>query len=133
MKPSIVARMIVLPLVAAIPLLLLLSRGCGSKLQDVTSDPAFGNFKAVVGAWKTKIPLRLVEIEKKLYLVSGDKSVSGRDLLQLPAGTEIRIEQLVFRSTFETNFLDVMGSLAAGEYSGQIMNIDSSLFARVDL
>src|SRR5436853_7571425 len=107
-------RMIVHPLVAAIPLLLLLSGGCGSKPQDVTNDPAFGNFASVVGTWKTKVPLRLVEIEKKPYLLCDDQAHIDRDLLLLPAGTEIRIEHLIFTSTFETDYLDVMGSLVAG-------------------
>jgi len=121
------------PLLAALPLLLLFTAGCGSKPQDVTNDPAFGNFVSVVGGWKTKVPLRLVDIEQKLYLVYGDQALSGRELLLLPAGTEIRIEHLIFRSTFETDFLDVMGSLVAGPYSGKSVHVDSRLFTLVDL
>jgi hypothetical protein len=127
------AETIARALAAATVLLVSCTAGCGSKSKDVTNDPAFGNFASVVGAWKTKIPLRLVEIEKKLYLIAGDVAVSGRDLLVLPAGTEIRIERLEFRSTFETDFLDVIGSLTSGEYSGRSMNVDSSLFTPVDL
>src|SRR5437016_5930684 len=114
-------------------LLLLFFTGCGSKPKNVTNDPAFGNFASIVGTWKTKVPLRLVEIEKKLYLVYGDQSLSGRELLMLPSGTEIRIEHLIFRKTFETDFLDVMGSLVTGPYSGKSVNVDSRLFTPVDL
>jgi len=119
-------------LLATIPMMLLFTTGCGSKPQEVTNDPAFGNFVSVVGTWNTKVPLRLVEIEKKLYLVYGDQALSGRELLLIPAGTEIRIEHLIFRSTFETDFLDVMGSLVVGPYSGKSVNIDSRLFTSVD-
>lgn len=119
--------------VIALGLLLLSFTGCGSKPKDVTNDPSFGNFASVVGTWKTKVPLRLVEIQKQLYLVHGDQSISGSpDLLVLRAGTEIRIERLIFRKTFENDFLDVVGSIVAGPYSGKRVNIDSRLFTRVD-
>src|SRR6266496_5004131 len=61
-------------LLATIPMMLLFTTGCGSKPQEVTNDPAFGNFVSVVGTWKTKVPLRLVEIEKELYLVYGGQA-----------------------------------------------------------
>jgi hypothetical protein len=125
-------RMLACSLLAAIPMMLLFTTGCGSKPQDVTNDPAFGNFASVVGPWKTKVPLRLVETEKELYLVYGDQALSGRDLLLIPAGTEIRIEHLIFRSTFETDFLDMWGSLVVGPYSGKSVHIDSRLFTSVD-
>jgi hypothetical protein len=102
--------------------------------KDVTNDPAFGDFTSVVGTWKTKVPLRLVEIEfrgdKKLYLVYGDQYISrSRELPEVPAGTEIRIERLIYRDTFETSFLDVTGSLGTGPYSGKSVMLDRSLFA----
>jgi hypothetical protein len=117
---------------APIPLLFLFTAGCGSKPQDVTNDPAFGNFASVVGTWKTKVPLRLLQIQKEMYLVYGDQFIPrSRELPVLPVGTEIRIEHLIFKSTFETDFLDVMGSLVGGPYSGRIVNIDSRLFTRM--
>ena len=117
---------------APVALLLLFTAGCGSKPQDVTNDPAFGNFASVVGTWRTKVPVRLVEIQKEMYLVYGDQSIPrSRELAVLPAGTEIRIEHLIFRSTFETDFLDVTGSLVASPYSAKIVNIDSRLFTRM--
>jgi hypothetical protein len=120
------------PLLAAVPLLLFFIAGCGSKPQDVTNDPAFGNFSSVVGTWKTKVPLRLVEIKNELYLINGDQAIQqSRELPGLPAGTEIRIEHLLFRSTFETSYLDVMGSLAVGPYSGMPVYIDGRLFKSV--
>lgn len=126
---SIVTR----PLLVAIAMLLLFGTGCGSKPQDVTNDSAFGNFASVVGTWKTKVPLRLVEIEKALYLVYGDQAIpESRELQLLPSGTDIRIEHLIFRSTFETSFLDVAGSLVTGPYSGKAVNVDSRLFTPVE-
>jgi hypothetical protein len=117
---------------ALVLLVLLSSTGCGSKPKDVTNDPAFGNFASIVGPWKTKVPLRLVEIEKKLYLVYGDQFIpQSHDLVLLPAGTDIRIERLIFRETFEVDFLDVMGSLVTGPYSGKTVNVDSRLFTRM--
>src|SRR5687768_9864962 len=102
--------------------------------KDVTNDPAFGDFTSVVGTWKTKVPLRLVEIEfrgdKKLYLVYGDVPIhrSHREFPEVPAGTEIRIERLIFEDTFETSFLDVTGSLGTGPDSGKSVRLDDSLF-----
>ena len=129
---GIFQKIVVYPLLAAIPMMLFFTSGCGSKPQDVTNDTGFGNFASVVGSWKTKVPLRFVEMEKKLYLVYGDQALSGRELQLIPPGTEIRIEQLIFKSTFETDFLDVTGSLVAGPYSGKSVNIDSRLFTSVD-
>jgi hypothetical protein len=100
--------------------------------KDVTNDPAFGDFPSVVGTWRTKIPLRLVEIDKnkKLYLVYGDGFISGSpELPEVPAGTEVRIERLMFKDTFETDFLDVTGAVEVGPYSGKTVVLDASLFA----
>jgi hypothetical protein len=103
-----------------------ISRDTGN--QDVTRDPSFGSFAAVVGNWKSKVPLRLIEIKHVLYLDCGD--VEPDDLALLPVGTEIRIEQLVYRETFETNYLDAWGSLTVGPCVGKRIHIDNRLFAR---
>ena len=124
----------------ALSLAVLLSLGCDSKsrgsgVKDVKNDPAFGDFTSVVGMWKTKTPLRLVEIEfrgdKILCLVNGDASIhrSHLELPEVPAGSEVRIEHLIFTSTPVTELLDVTGSLATGPYSGKIVRFDKSLFA----
>lgn len=130
---STLGRVRTLVMLLAFPLLILPIAGCDSKPQDVTNDPAFGNFSSVVGTWKTKVPMRLVEIQKKLYLLLGDRTHSGQELALFPAGTEIRIEQLIFRDTFETTYLDVIGSLVAAPHSGKKVNVDSGLFMPVAL
>jgi hypothetical protein len=95
-----------------------------------TNDPSYGNFGAVIGTWKTKVPLRLVDIKERLYLVYGDAFISdSKDLVILPAGTEFRIDHLFYRETSETTFLDVMGSLTSGPYAGKALSIDNDLFA----
>jgi hypothetical protein len=111
-----------------------LSAGCGQPPKDVTADPAFGNFESVVGTWKTKVPLRLVEIRKQLYLVYGLGTVTqaSREFPAVTNGTEIRIERMIFRHTFEVDLLDVWGSFASGPYSHKIVNIDGTLFTPVD-
>jgi len=111
-------------------LLLVFSVGC-TKTSDVTNDPNFGKFKSVVGVWKTKFPLHLVEIEKKLYLSTDLEIYSGQNkLLIVPEGTEIRIERLVFKDTFETTYLDVMGSVLIGGHTNKV-NVDDRLFLKV--
>ena len=113
--------------------LLLLTAVCGSKPKDVTNDPDFGDFKSVVGTWKTKVPLRLVEIEKKLYLDKAGQSFPGeKDLVDVSVGTEVRIQRLIFRHTFEVDFLDVIGDIAVGQYSGKSVNLSGSFFTPVD-
>jgi hypothetical protein len=121
------------PLIAA----LLLSVGC-SKPQDVTHDPAYGKFGAIMGTWKTKAPIQLVECSEvniagdNRFLVLGGAlkmSMYGEKVLaDLPAGTEIRIEHLVFAPSWEASLLGVTGSLTAGPYAGQQAQLDGRLF-----
>jgi len=108
----------------------LLAIWCDTGWTDVTHDPSFVNFAAVIDTWKSKIPLRLVEIKNDLHLVLGDAEISGsKELAVLPMGTEIRIEHLAYRKTFETSYLDACGSLTAGPWMGRILHISDSLFA----
>ncbi|HVU28202.1 MAG TPA: hypothetical protein VHG71_10775 [Verrucomicrobiae bacterium] len=112
---------------------LILATTLGDKTKDVTADPNFGDFKSVVGTWKTKIPLRLVEIQKELHLVYGDQAIgNSRELPELPIGTEIRIEHLTFQHTFEVDLLDVVGSVVNGPYANKPVYIDGRLFMQVD-
>jgi hypothetical protein len=107
-----------------------LAARCDTGWTDVTRDPSFGDFAPVMGSWKTKVPLRLVEIKNDLHLVWGEAAIPrSKDLAMLPVGTEIRIEQLVYRQTFETSFLDARGSLTAGPHAGRPLVISDALFA----
>ena len=108
---------------ALIILALLPITGC-SRVEDVTADPAYGNFSNVVGTWKIKMPMRLVEIKDKLFILSGPQFVPEKNLAALPVGTEIRVEHLIFRSTFETDFLNVTGSLTSGPNAGKTIVLD---------
>jgi hypothetical protein len=109
--------------------------GCGYMAltevwTDVTRDPSFGNFAPVMGNWKTRVPIRLVHHnEKDLYLVCENSSLNGKDLAALPPGTEIRIDRLEFRETFEVHYLRAKGSLTTGPYAGRTMVLDYALFA----
>jgi hypothetical protein len=40
--------------------------GC-NKAEDVTHDPGFGNFGAVIGVWKSKVPMGLGEERGELW------------------------------------------------------------------
>ena len=101
--------------------------GC-SKPKDVTNDLGFGNFNSVLGIWKTKVPLRLVETEKTTYLIYGEQYTHGIELALLPVGTGIRVEHLIYRDSFETSYLDVTGSIVNGKYFEKSVHIDDRLF-----
>jgi hypothetical protein len=111
-------------------LLLLTMARCDSGYHDVTHDPQFGDFRPVIGKWKSKIPLRLVEISgKHLYLVIGEPGIhETKELAKVPVGTEIRIDHLMSRETFETTYLEATGCLVAGPYADRQINLDDGLF-----
>src|SRR5438045_9549434 len=79
------------PAVIIIIIIALLVTGC-SRVEDVTSNPAYGNFSDVTGTWKTKIPMRLAEIEGRLLILSGPQFVPEQNLVHWPAATETRDE-----------------------------------------
>jgi hypothetical protein len=113
----------------------MLLTGCGKGPQDVTHDPSFGKFGGVVGVWKTKVPLRVVQgtndLGGDLTLVLSDTSTPGaKDLAVLPIGTEVRIECLYYWETFETSYLVATGSLTAGAFKDRPMELYSRLFAK---
>ena len=113
-----------------------------SGFRDVTHDSSFGDFSPVIGKWKLKTKARIVEIErtKELYLELGDApkpdprfevpgfTSGSKDLAALPVGTEISIDELLYRETFETNYLDATGSLTAGPYAGRQLRLAGGLF-----
>jgi hypothetical protein len=115
--------------------LALMCFGCrdtvGTKTKDVTYDPAYGNFSAVVGTWRTKSQLTLMEIDDVLYLsTTGEhtKYRSYRDLAVLPVGTEVRIEHLIFKTTIETETVYATGTLTSGPHAGKAIQLDDELF-----
>ena len=128
---KILMALLALVALAALPWLLLwfLAARRDTGWTDVTHDPSFGNFAAVIGTWKSKVPLRLVEIKDDLHVVWGDQFIPGsKELAMLPVGTEIRIEQLRHRETFATTYLHAMGSLTVGPDAGRQLQIDDRLF-----
>jgi hypothetical protein len=117
---------------------LLCSAGCAKhQWQDETHNPAFGNFGAVVGTWKAKVPLRLVQekndSDSDLALVLGDFPMypDMEDLGILPVGTEVRIEHLQFLDTYESSTsIKATGSLTAGPYQDRPLLLNGLLFAK---
>jgi hypothetical protein len=121
----------------------LFSAGCAVKPQDVTHDPSFGNFQAVLGTWKSKVPLRLVQGTNSL--VGRDDLGGGvtlfvtdmgyhpsdwKDLGTLPAETEVRIEHLYYWNTFEAPYIAATGSLTAGPYKDRPLELERGLFTK---
>lgn len=114
----------------------LLVAGCDKPPQDVSNDPSFGNFSAVVGRWRSKIPLRLVKSEGVLSLsCSGDYLTSPdlQELAALPVGTEINIQRLILRKTFEVDLIDVTGSVVSGPHAGKTVIVSPRLFSSPDM
>ena len=113
----------------------------GGCKRDVTNDSAYG-FSAVVGTWKTKVPITLVDVTQHSY-TSASGLYLGVDirpaaelnspnvrLTTLPIGTEIRIEHLMADNSAEAGSIYwVTGSLTSGPYAGKPLTIDSHLFA----
>jgi hypothetical protein len=119
---------------------LLLSVGC-SKPQDVTHDPAYGKFGAVMGTWKTKAPMQLLESsavnvagDNRFLALAGALKMSPmpgeKVLADLPAGTEIRVERLMFVPSYEASLLGVTGTLTAGPHADKEAELDSDLFTK---
>jgi hypothetical protein len=108
-----------------------LNRTLGVTVTDVTNAPSYGNFATVVGTWKTKSQLTLMDIDGKMYLSTRSEhyAASTRDLQVLPPGTEIRIEHLMLRSSFDIGRLYPTGSLTSGAYAGRAAEVDTRLFA----
>jgi hypothetical protein len=123
-------------LAAAVALLL---AGCSDERQDVTYDLMYGKFGAIKGVWKTKVPMRLVQAQHDMNIAGGDTFLVTADrvnlrndkvLTEVPAGTEIRIERLIYVPSWECSLLGVTGSLTAGPYKDQQAQLDSGLFAK---
>ena len=107
----------------------LASAGCKDSKTDVTNNTSYGDFSSVVGTWKSKVPLYLFEIDKKLYVDTRSALFgNGRKLATLPVGTEVRIEHLIQEKTFETTLLYPTGSLTSGPYANRTVEIDPTLF-----
>ena len=106
--------------------------GCGDYgTKEITKDPSYGDFTAVVGTWKTKAELWLQEINGHLYLVTTNEHYHAptRDLQAVPVGTEIRIQHLIRDRTVERDLLYATGTLTSGPYAGKGMRLDDLLFA----
>ena len=115
----------------ALGLLTLMLVGCGH--TDVTNDPAYG-FSGIVGTWKTKTTLWLMQQDKELFITTIDEGPSTsviQTLSVLPVGTELRIEHLMSDRTTEAGeLLHATGSLTSGPYAGKQAWLVSTLFAQ---
>ena len=96
---------------------------------DVTHDTSYGDFTRVVGTWKTQVPCKLSEEEGELYLTLEPDYYMGRKLLlNLPAGTEIRVEHLIHEKVLGGTPNHVMGGLTSGPYAGRSIYLDDRFF-----
>lgn len=117
----------------ALALGLSLVPGCGPADKDVTNDPRFGDFStAIVGEWRTKVPLILVRGEfyggfgyGLLLEINSDRLQKVADL---PVGTKIRIERLMLDKNISRTLLCVSGSVTEGEYAGHRVYVDGRMF-----
>ena len=122
---------------------LLLSTGCAVKPRDVTHDPSFGNFGAIIGTWKCKAPLRLMQGPNNLVgredlgggltIFLPDQVLGSKDYTDLgilPVGTEVRIEHLYYWKDFETSYMAATGSLTAGPYKDRPLELNWLLFEK---
>jgi hypothetical protein len=113
------------------------------RVQAATHNPSFGNFGAVTGVWKAKVPLRLVQGRNNLVgrddlggdlsLILSDWGVdrNDKDLGILPIGTEVRIEHLYFLDTYETcTLMAATGSLTAGPYINRPLELNGRFFEK---
>jgi hypothetical protein len=111
----------------------LVSAGCKDFVgkKDVTNDSAYGNFSSVVGTWKSKIPLWLIEDDKTLYLKTANTLIdkTSRVLVAVPVGTDIRIERLIHEQTTETDLFHEIGTLTSGPYAGRTIELDYRIFS----
>jgi hypothetical protein len=97
----------------------------------VTDNTEFGDFRAIVGSWRAKVPLKLVVQNDVKYLVCEDTQLQGvRVIARVPVGSILRIEQLKLQENVQVDRLRVTGRLVGGEYSGEIVQLDSNFFPR---
>jgi hypothetical protein len=113
-------------------LLLLFITGCKDPGLDVTYHPAFGNFGAsMVGVWKTKVSTTLNPAvdeymsSSRLYLSLYDH---GKKLDEIPAGTKISIDEMVYVQGFSVDVLLVNGRIIDGKYSGREITLGREFF-----
>jgi hypothetical protein len=126
----VVVSLLRLAVMSVALLLVVLAPSC-SKPQDVTSDPRYGNFTAAVSTWKTKVPLTLREQDKRLYLLGTNTFMPrARELSAVPVGTEIRIERLILRPSWECDVTEATGSLVTGPHAGKSLILDPVFFPR---
>ena len=115
-------------LLLATVLATLLISGCDRE-QDVTNEPSFGGFAAIVGMYRTKVPTKIVECNKTLMLVVADApAFECRLIAELPAGIAVRVERLRYRQTVSRSFVWVDGSLVDGAYARQTLRLDDDFF-----
>ena len=110
----------------------LICSGCEGS-RDVTNDPAFGNFSAVVGVWKSRCALWIMQRGNgEVDYLDPDNTLyqrSDKQIAALAVGTEIRIERLTYEATFETDYFNATGSLTNGPYAGKSLRLNPHLFA----
>jgi hypothetical protein len=121
------------------------SSGCGRPVEDFSSSPQY-NFDAFSGTvWKTKVkvavadlngthptPLKNYLLEPKAFDPNHPKYTpppGGMRIIEvLPVGTRLRIEQLLMKKTFETNYAWVTASLD----DGRVIRLSDDFLAKTE-
>jgi hypothetical protein len=116
-------------LFAALCALVFVITGCSK--TDVTRDPNYGDFLAIVGIWKTKVPLKLYKYNEEYYLTTENgRFADFFHIADIPTGTKIRIDRLILDNTSEAGeFYRPMGIFPSGPYAGDVFYLPSELFA----
>jgi hypothetical protein len=101
--------------------------GCDKPPRDVTNDARFTGFEAVKGDWITTLPLHLYRIDSDVVL--GDPAQGpGEVVLDVPAGSKLRIEKLMLNEGVSATTLCVRGQLLEGPYTGRSIAIENAFF-----
>ena len=95
--------------------------------EDLTANPSYG-FGGAVGVWKTKTPLWVANVQGRMCLMATDQIAGSSILETVPAGTEIRIEHLIMKRTFETDFIAPYGCVLSGPQAGKTWNWTEGCF-----
>lgn len=122
-----IAGLVLLQLIGWV-ILMLVAMSADTAFKDVSNDPAFGKFAPVVGTWKSKVPLKLIDVRGQFILIEPNHADGYKEVESLPVGIEVRIEKHMYRQTFETSYLEVVGSLLAGPNADKPLNFDVLLF-----
>ena len=110
--------------------LLFVSCGC-SDGGDITNRPEAGNFRDVIGVWRSKEELTLIADREGEWVLSRDPVPLEKGITvisRVPVGTEIAISKLFKKPNIPITLFQVDGNLVSGPYAGIQCYLDLRLF-----